>query len=121
MCNAMVTQRGGNRQLDEVFAALAHPTRGAILEELSAGERRVGELTRPFRVSRPAISRHLRVLAHAGLLVIEPEGRVRRVHLHAAPLSSAFGWLTQYRVLWEERLDRLDAHVTENERKGTKP
>lgn len=121
MGNVMVTQRGDERRLDRVFAALANPTRRRILEELSAGERRVGELTRLFRVSRPAISRHLRVLAASGLLSVEPDGRVRRCQLNAAPLSSAFGWLTQYRVLWEQRLDRLAASVTTDERNGTEP
>jgi DNA-binding transcriptional ArsR family regulator len=115
----MVTRRGDPQRLDRVFAALANPTRRAILEELAGGDRRVGELTRPFRISRPAISRHLRVLAEAGLLEVEPDGRVRRCHINAGPLSSAFGWLTQYRILWEQRLDRLDAHVTGSARKET--
>lgn len=99
--------------LDAVFAALAHPIRRAILEQLSGGEATVSELAEPHRVSLPAISRHLRVLEDAGLVKVEPEGRVRRCQIDAAPLSSAFGWLTRYRVLWEDRFDRLAEHLEE--------
>jgi DNA-binding transcriptional ArsR family regulator len=102
--------------LDAVFAALAHPIRRAILEQLADGNATVSELAKPHDVSLPAISKHLRVLGAAGLLVVEPEGRVHRCQLEAAPLSEAFGWLTRYRVLWEDRLDRLAKHLkTEKE------
>lgn len=99
--------------LDAIFAALAHPIRRAILEQLARGDAAVGELAKPHRVSLPAISKHLRVLEDAGLLVVEPEGRVRRCQIDAAPLSAAFGWLTRYRVLWEDRFARLAEHLEE--------
>src|SRR5881628_3822354 len=99
----MVNQSAVNLDLDAIFAALAHPIRRAILDELAE----------PHDVSLPAISRHLRVLEDAGLLQIEPEGRVHRCQIDAAPLSAAFGWLTRYRVLWEDRFARLDEHLRE--------
>lgn len=97
--------------LDAVFSALAHPTRRAIIERLSAGDASVGELAKPHRMSLPAISRHLRVLEDAGLLTVTPEWRVRRCGVDPVPLSAAFGWLTRYRVLWEDRLGRLETHL----------
>jgi len=97
--------------LDAVFSALAHPIRRAIIEQLSGGDATVGELAEPHKVSAPAISKHLRVLEDAGLLRVEPEGRVHRCQLDAAPLSAAFGWLTRYRVLWEDRFARLAKHL----------
>ncbi len=103
--------------MDAVFAALAHPIRRAILEQLSGGDATVGELAEPHRVSAPAISKHLRVLEGAGLLRVEPKGRVHRCQIDAAPLSAAFGWLTRYRVLWEDRFDRLAEHLEERPKK----
>ena len=97
--------------LDEVFSALSHPIRRAMLEQLSGGDAAVGALAKPHDVSLPAISKHLRILEAAGLVQVEPEGRVHRCQLDAAPLSAAFGWLTRYRVLWEDRLARLAKHV----------
>src|SRR3989475_760361 len=111
--NQMVNQSAVKLDLDAIFAALAHPIRRAILEELAAGDATVSELAEPHDVSLPAISRHLRVLEDAGLLQVEPEGRVRRCQIDAAPLSTAFGWLTRYRVLWEDRFDRLAKHLEE--------
>jgi len=107
----MVNRPGAKRDLDAIFAALAHPIRRAILEQLSGGDATVGDLAEPHRVSLPAISRHLRVLEQAGLIEVEPEGRVRRCQIDAVPLSAAFGWLTRYRVLWEDRFDRLAEHL----------
>src|SRR5207245_4417507 len=112
--NQMVNQSAVKLDLDAIFAALAHPIRRAILEELAAGDATVSELAEPHDVSLPAISRHLRVLEDAGLLQVEPEGRVHRCQIDAAPLSAAFGWLTRYRVLWEDRFDRLAKHLEEN-------
>src|SRR5438093_12352933 len=100
----MVNRSVVAQKLDAVFAALAHPIRRAILEQLSRGDAIVSDLAGPHDVSPPAISRHLHVLEHAGLLVVEPEGRVHRCQIDAKPLSAAFGWLTQYRVLWRARL-----------------
>ncbi len=107
----MVKRETASLDLDAVFAALAHPIRRAILEQLAAGDATVGELAEPHKVSPPAISKHLRVLEDAGLLKVSPEGRVHRCQLDAAPLSAAFGWLTRYRVLWEDRFDRLAKHL----------
>src|SRR2546430_6756244 len=106
--------------LGAVFAALAHPIRRAIVEQLADGDATVGELAEPHKVSLPAISKHLRVLEDAGLLQVEPEGRVHRCQLDAAPLSAAFGWLTGYRVLWEDGLARLAKHLEETRKTETK-
>ncbi len=114
----MVNRPAVETDLDAIFAALAHPIRRAILEQISGGDATVGELAEPHRVSLPAISRHLRVLEEAGLILIEPEGRVHRIQIDAVPLSAAFGWLTRYRVLWEDRFDRLAEHL---ERKARRP
>jgi DNA-binding transcriptional ArsR family regulator len=100
-------------QLDAVFAALAHPIRRAMLEQLARSECTVGELAAPHDVSLPAISKHLRILEEAGLLEQTPDGRVRRCALRAAPLSSAFSWIVQYRILWEQRFDALARHLEE--------
>jgi DNA-binding transcriptional ArsR family regulator len=106
--------------LDAVFGALSHPIRRAMLEQLAGGEATVSELAQPHGVSLPAISRHLRVLEEAGLLKEEPDGRVRRCQIDAAPLSAAFGWLTRYRVLWEDRFARLAEHLEETRTKERK-
>jgi DNA-binding transcriptional ArsR family regulator len=114
----MVNRPRGAIDLDTVFAALAHPIRRAILERLSGGDATVSELAEPHKVSLPAISRHLRVLERAGLIAVEPEGRVHRCQIDAAPLSSAFGWLTRYRVLWEDRFDRLAEQLEKRPKKA---
>ncbi|WP_227378650.1 ArsR/SmtB family transcription factor [Haladaptatus halobius] len=103
----MVEQVPEDDELDEVFRALAHPIRRAILEQLASGPKSVSELAEPHDVSLAAVSKHLHVLVDAGLVEIEKDGRVRRCHLDAVPLSAAFGWLTQYRVFWEDRLAAL--------------
>jgi DNA-binding transcriptional ArsR family regulator len=103
--------KGRGAQLDAVFAALAHPIRRAMLERLSAGECTVGDLAAPHDVSLPAISKHLRILEEAGLLEQTPDGRLRRCALKAQPLSAAFSWIVQYRILWERRLDALARHL----------
>lgn len=102
-------------RLDDVFAALAHPTRRAIIEQLASGDRTVSELAAPHDVSKPAISQHLRVLEAAGLLEQNKEGRVRRCILQATPLSAAFSWILQYRIFWEDTLDAIQARVEEHE------
>jgi DNA-binding transcriptional ArsR family regulator len=114
MFNQMVEQQPDDLDLDAIFQALAHPIRRAILEELADGPKSVGELAAPHEVSLAAVSKHLHVLEEAGLLDIEEDGRVRRCHLDAAPLGTAFGWLTRYRVFWEDRFDALADHL-ENE------
>lgn len=97
--------------MDDVFSALAHPIRRAIIEQLAGDPATVSELAAPHDVSLPAVSRHLRVLEAAGLIEVEPDGRVRRCHLDPRPLQAAVGWLTRYRVLWEDRLDRLEGYL----------
>jgi len=116
----MVNRAKASVDLGPVFAALAHPIRRAIVEQLAGGDATVGELAKPHKVSLPAISKHLRVLEAAGLLQVEPEGRVHRCQLDAAPLSAAFGWLTRYRVLWEDRFDRLARHLEEARKTETR-
>lgn len=94
-------------RLDQTFAALADPTRRAILARLAEGEARAGELAAGFEVSWPAVTKHLRVLERAGLLRQERDGRVRRCRLEAAPLSAAAVWIEHYRRFWTEQLDGL--------------
>jgi DNA-binding transcriptional ArsR family regulator len=96
-------------QLDAVFGALADPTRRAMLARLAEGDRTVGELNAPFRVSQPAISRHLKVLESAGLISRNRRATARLSHLEAEPLREATEWLARYRAFWEERYGRLDA------------
>ena len=93
--------------LTTIFAALADPTRRAILARLAQGDAPVSELARPFAMSAPAISRHLRVLADAGLIEREVSARWRICHLRADPLRDARDWLEAYRRHWEGNLDRL--------------
>jgi DNA-binding transcriptional ArsR family regulator len=100
-----------SRQLDSVFGALSDATRRAILEELAHGERTVGDLARPFEISRPAISKHLRVLERAGLVQRTPEGRISRCALDASPLREAADWVDRYRDFWERQLDALARYL----------
>ena len=94
--------------LSAVFGALSDPTRRAILARLTEGDLTVGELTAPFRVSQPAISRHLRVLEDAGLISRSRRATARLSHLEAAPMREAADWLAAYRAHWEERFGQLD-------------
>jgi DNA-binding transcriptional ArsR family regulator len=96
-------------QLSAVFGALADPTRRAILARLAAGDANVVELTAPFKVSQPAISKHLKVLESAGLVSRSRRATARLSHLEADPLRSATEWLVGYREYWEESHMRLDA------------
>lgn len=93
--------------LSTTFAALADPTRRAILARLAAGEMSVTELAKPFDMSLPAISKHLKVLEKAGLIERGREAQWRPCRLQAAPLKSASDWIEQYREFWEGSLDRL--------------
>lgn len=99
--------------LDTTFAALADPTRRAILARLAEGEASVTELAGPFRISLPAVSKHLRVLERAGLLARERDGRVHRCHLVTEPLKDAAEWIARYQRFWEERLDALAEYLDE--------
>jgi DNA-binding transcriptional ArsR family regulator len=97
--------------LDATFGALADPTRRAILARLARGEATVTELAEPFRVSLPAISKHLRVLESAGLLQREIDGRVHRCRLAAEPMKNAAAWIEQYRAFWESQFDALEKYL----------
>jgi DNA-binding transcriptional ArsR family regulator len=95
--------------LSLTFAALADPTRRAILERLKLGDATVNELAAPFAMSLPAVSKHLKVLENAGLITRGREAQWRPSRLDAAPLKEAFDWLEHYRSAWEARYRRLDA------------
>lgn len=98
-------------QLSATFAALADPTRRAILARLAAGETSVTELAAPFEMTLPAVSKHLKVLERAGLISQGREAQWRPRRLEAAPLREADAWLERYREFWEERFDRLDDYL----------
>ncbi len=97
--------------LSSVFAALADPTRRAILARLTVGEANVSELAAPFAMSLPAVSKHLKVLERAGLIARGRRAQWRPCRLEAAPLREANGWLEAYRPYWEDRFDRLDTYL----------
>ena len=97
--------------LSLTFSALADPTRRSILTRLAEGEATVKELAKPFAVSLPAISRHLKVLEHAGLIVRTRDAQWRPSRLQADPLDDAVEWLQSRKRTWEGRMDRLDAHL----------
>jgi DNA-binding transcriptional ArsR family regulator len=99
--------------LDRTFAALADPTRRAILARLTLGEASVGELLEPFEMSQPAISKHLKVLERAGLVSRGRDAQFRPCRLDAAPLEVAAAWIGDYRRFWEQSLDRLDGYMRE--------
>jgi DNA-binding transcriptional ArsR family regulator len=98
-------------QLSATFAALADPTRRAILARLRSGERSVTELAEPFAMSMPAVSKHLRVLERAGLIARRRDAQWRHCRLEAGPLKDVADWTERYRHLWAERLDRLDTYL----------
>ena len=106
----MVKHLGGP-SLDAVFAALSDPTRRRILELLARTECCVTDLAKPFSISLPAISKHLRVLENAGLIKRERNGRVHRLQLRAKPMSEAAEWIDRYREFWEVRLDALSHYL----------
>jgi DNA-binding transcriptional ArsR family regulator len=99
--------------LSTTFAALADPTRRAILARLALGEASVSELSEPFEISAPAISRHLKVLERAGLITRGREAQWRPCRIEPGALRGVDDWLERYRRLWETRLDRLDAYLQE--------
>jgi DNA-binding transcriptional ArsR family regulator len=99
--------------LDRTFAALADPTRRAILARLAMGHATVTEIAAPFAMTLPAVSKHLKVLERAGLIVRGRRAQYRPAVLRAEPLEEASDWLQDYRRLWEDRLDRLDEYLRE--------
>jgi DNA-binding transcriptional ArsR family regulator len=103
----------GTGNLDATFAALADPTRRAILARLASGEASVAELAEPFSMTQPAISKHLRVLERAGLISQGRDAQRRPRRLEARPLAQATEWLERYREFWEGRFQRLDGLLTE--------
>jgi DNA-binding transcriptional ArsR family regulator len=98
-------------QLSVTFAALADPTRRAILARLTEGDANVSELAAPFSISLPAISRHLKVLERAGLITRGRSAQWRSSRLQAGPLRDAKAWMEPYRQFWDANFDRLDAHL----------
>ncbi len=103
-------------QLDLTFAALADPTRRAILARLAEGDASVNELAAPFAMSQPAISKHIKVLETAGLVSRGKDAQRRPVHIEALPLADAVGWLENYRKFWEQSYQRLDNLLDELQR-----
>lgn len=100
-------------QLSATYAALADPTRRAILARLASGEASVGELAEPFEMSLPAVSKHLKVLERAGLIARGRKAQWRPCRLEAAPLKDAAAWLEEYRRFWEDSFDRLEEYLRE--------
>ncbi len=109
-----------SQQLDSTFAALADPTRRAILARLASGEASVMELAEPFAMTQPAISRHLKVLERAGLISRGRDAQRRPRRLEAKPLAEANRWLEGYRRFWEGSFERLDALLDEMKTEGKK-
>lgn len=103
----------GSERLDATFAALADPTRRAILARLASGEASVTELAAPFAMSQPAISKHLKVLERAGLISRSQDAQKRPRRLEPEPLGAASAWLEEYRQLWESSFQRLDTLLEE--------
>ena len=108
-------------QLDSVFAALADPTRRAILARLAAGEASVTELARPFAMSLPAISKHLKVLERAGLIARGRDAQWRPCRLELGPLRDVADWMEPYRRIWDESFSRLDEHLVRMQEEKEKP
>ena len=106
--------------LNRTFAALADPTRRHILEHLADGDRCVTDLARPYRMSLPAVSKHLRVLEKAGLVRRQRDGRVHRLKLDARPMQQAQAWIEEYRKFWEASFDRLDEYLKQIQTKENK-
>ena len=106
--------------LDRTFGALADPTRRRILEHLAGGDRCVTDLARPYRMSLPAVSKHLRVLENAGLVRRKRDGRVHRLKLDAKPMQQAQALIEEYRKFWEASFDRLDEYLKQLQTKEKK-
>lgn len=107
-------------RLSATFAALASPTRRAILARLASGETSVTELAEPFEMTLPAVTKHLKVLEKAGLVARGREAQWRPCQLEAAPLKDVSEWVENYRSFWEKRLDRLDSYLQELQKKEKK-
>jgi DNA-binding transcriptional ArsR family regulator len=97
--------------LDATFAALGHTARRAILHQLMAGESKLSDLAAPFNMSQTAVSKHVRVLSDAGLLIVEKRGRTRHCRLNAEPMKQATDWLNDYQAFWTGQFDALAQHL----------
>jgi DNA-binding transcriptional ArsR family regulator len=107
----MTTASVSDRQLDGAFAALADPTRRAIVSRLARGDATVSELAAPFAMSLPAISKHLKVLERSGLISRGRDAQFRPCHLEVGALDQTLDWITTHRQIWEQRFDKLDTHL----------
>lgn len=116
MRSSAIKKLSAEDRLDRLFHALSDRTRRALLRRLEAGPAMVTELAKPFRMSLPAVSKHLRVLEAAALIERRVDGRVHRCSLNAAPLEQAERWLDRYRIFWTDRLAALARYVEEDER-----
>ena len=103
--------RSDDDRLSQTFAALANPTRRAILARLAEGEATVNELAQPFNLSLPAISKHIKVLERAGLITQGQKAQYRPCTIDVSPLKEISRWTEQYRDIWEERFDRIDDYI----------
>ena len=103
-----------DQQLNSVFAALADPTRRAIIERLALGEATAGELAEPFGISKPAVSKHLKVLENAKLIVRKKDAQWRLFELRSESLRIASDWIARYREYWEDQLDALADYLNKN-------
>ncbi|WP_422367189.1 ArsR/SmtB family transcription factor [Pelagibius sp.] len=101
--------------LDTIFAALSHEARRKILARLMQGESRLSDLAEPFNMSQTAVSKHVRVLSDAGLLVIEKRGRSRHCRLNAEPMKAATDWLIDYQAFWMQQFDNLARHLAKED------
>lgn len=106
------------QHLDTTLSALAHPARRAILAQLASGERTVTELAEPFKMTMPAVTKHIKVLEKAGLIERGREAQKRPCRLRAAPLKEVADWVEDYRQSWEESLDRLGGYLQELQSTG---
>ena len=119
----MPTAQISEEQLDAAFAALADPTRRAILSRLARGDATVNELAAPFAMSLPGISKHLKVLERGGLISRGRDAQFRPCHLEVGALDRTLDWISTHRQIWDERFDKLDAHLRDlrsgtNRKKG---
>lgn len=110
-----------DERLDETFAALANSTRRAILARLAEGEASVNELAEPFDLTLPAISKHLKVLERAGLIVRGRRAQFRPCAIEPAAIEAVAGWVEQYRPVWEERFDRMETYLRHLDDQGATP
>ena len=104
----------------DVFQAIADPTRRQIIAMLSSAPRNLNAIADEFDISRPAISKHIRILTECGLVIIKPEGRERFCHARLAPLKEVSEWTSKYHAFWSQKLDALAAHIANDRRKRKK-